>query len=96
MDCGSLSLQGINLETARLNADELDFVTRAKAIVAAQPGINKKELLQELGYEQDDKTARNRLDEFEGIHWKSIKVKGIYTYQVVSDPSLTSATSPLQ
>lgn len=96
VDCGSLSLQGINLETARLNADELDFVTRAKAIVSAQPGINKKELLQELGYEQDDKTARNRLDEFEGIHWQSSKIKGIYTYQVVSDPSTTIATSPLQ
>lgn len=96
VDCASLSLQGINLETARLNAAELDFVTRAKAIIETKPGINKKELLQELGFEQDDKTARNRLDEFERIHWVSTKIKGVYTYQLAADPIATSATSPLQ
>ncbi|WP_337840492.1 AAA family ATPase [Rheinheimera sp.] len=80
--CRDLSLNHINLETAKLNADELDFVTRAKASIEAQPGINKKELLQQLGFEQDDKTARNRLDEFEGVHWASTKKSGVYTYQL--------------
>jgi archaellum biogenesis ATPase FlaH len=89
-----LQLQGIDVETARLNADELDFISQAKAAIADQPGINKKALLEQLGYEQDDKTARNKLDAGEGKHWQSSKVKGIYTYQLMPDPTATSATSP--
>ncbi|MEE2025049.1 AAA family ATPase [Alkalimonas mucilaginosa] len=86
-------LQGIDVEAARMSADELDFVARAKAIIAEQPGINKKALLQQLGFEQDDKTARNKLDQGEGKHWQSSKVKGVYTYQLQPDPITTSATS---
>ncbi|MCB5226155.1 helicase RepA family protein [Alishewanella sp. 16-MA] len=89
-----LKLQGIDVETARLNADELDFISQSKAAITEQPGINKKALLEQLGYEQDDKTARNKLDAGEGKHWQSSKVKGVYTYQLITNPIATSATSP--
>lgn len=90
-----LSLHGIDVETARMNADELDFVAKAKAAISDAPGINKKDLLEQLGFEQDDKTARNKLDQFEGVYWLSSKVKGVYTYQLQSEPTTnTSATIP--
>lgn len=90
----SLQLKGIDVEAARMSADELDFISQAKTAIAEQPGINKKALLELLGYEQDDKTARNKLDAGEGKHWQSSKVKGAYTYQLIPDPIATSATSP--
>lgn len=90
-----LSLHGIDVETARMNADELDFVVKAKAVISDAPGINKKDLLEQLGFEQDDKTARNKLDQFEGVYWLSGKVKGVYTYQLLSESTTTtSATIP--
>ncbi|MEW5682999.1 MAG: AAA family ATPase [Pseudomonadota bacterium] len=90
----SLQLKGIDVEAARMSADELDFISRAKTAIAEQPGINKKALLEQLGFEQDDKTARNKLDAGEGKHWQSSKVKGAYTYQLMPDPIATSPTSP--
>lgn len=90
----SLALKGIDVDAARMSADELDFISQAKAAIAEQPGINKKALLELLGFEQDDKTARNKLDAGEGKHWQSSKVKGAYTYQLMPDPIATSATSP--
>ncbi|MDX1536379.1 AAA family ATPase [Arsukibacterium sp.] len=88
------SLNGIDVEAARMSADELDFISRAQAAITEQPGINKKALLELLGFEQDDKTARNKLDAGEGKHWQSSKVKGVYTYQLMPDPIATSVTSP--
>lgn len=87
----SLQLKGIDVEAARMSADELDFISRAKTAIAEQPGINKKALLELLGYEQDDKTARNKLDVGEGKHWQSRKIKGVCTYQLTADPIATSA-----
>jgi archaellum biogenesis ATPase FlaH len=89
----NLSLQGINVDTARMNADELDFVSSAIGAITEQPGINKKALLEQLGFEQDDKTARNKLDAGEGKYWQSSKLKGVYTYQLLPETMATSATS---
>lgn len=89
-----LTLQGIDVEAARMSADEMEFISQAKAAIAEQPGINKKALLEVLGFEQDDKTARSKLDAGEGKHWQSSKVKGVYTYQLLPVPIATSVTSP--
>jgi len=51
-------------------------------VLADQPDINKKELLEAIGHSQDDKTARNRLDRFEGSKWACTKKAGVFTYQL--------------
>ena len=78
-----LSIMPIDIETARLKNDEKDFVQQVKTVLMQQPGINKTELLEACGCKKDDKTARDRLDQFENLYWRSEKIKGTYTYQLV-------------
>lgn len=90
----TLMLHSIDVQDAQMDADEKAFVTTVQGIIRQQPGINKKLLLSELGFKEDDKTARTRLDTYEGIYWQSAKQKGAYCYQlsaVAAEP--TSATS---
>ncbi len=87
----NLMLQSIDVEEARMDADEKEFVTTVQNVIRLRPGINKRLLLEELGYKEDDKTARARLDLYDGLYWVSAKQKGAYCYQLMSE--CTSATS---
>lgn len=74
------SILPIDIETARLLPEEKEFIESAKAILIKSPGINKKELLEAMNYDKRDKTANNRLDQFEDIYWQSEKIKNVYHY----------------
>ena len=78
-----LSILPVDIETARISSDEQAFISDVKSILNKQPGINKKELLEAIGYKQDDKTARERLERFDTLYWNCKKVKGAYTYTLV-------------
>lgn len=66
-----LSIQHIDLDVARQSEADKLFINEVKATIAKKPGINKTDLLQALGYEKTDKTARARLDQFEGTYWQT-------------------------
>lgn len=68
-----LSIMTIDIETARLNNDDKSFITQVKSALIKATGLNKTELLNEMGYEKTDKTARDRLDQFEDIFWSTKK-----------------------
>ncbi len=81
----SLALQAIDVQDAQIDLDGKAFVSSVQDVIKRHPGINKKLLLEELGYEQDDKTARAQLDQYEGVYWLSAKKRGAYCYQLVAE-----------
>ena len=83
MRVDDLSLTSIDIETVKLNSEEKDFIEQVESVLAEQGSLNKTQLLEATGHKKDDKTARDRLDRFDGIHWQSEKTKGTYTYSVI-------------
>jgi len=83
MRVDDLSLTSIDIETVKLNSEEKDFIEQVESVLAEQGSLNKTQLLEAIGHKKDDKTARDRLDRFDGIHWQSEKTKGVYTYSVI-------------
>lgn len=79
----SLSIMPIDIQAAKTNPADQAFISEVKSAITKNPGINKTELLEICGYKKDDKTARDKLDQFDEIHWQSKKVKGAYTYNLV-------------
>ncbi|WP_162165805.1 hypothetical protein [Campylobacter fetus] len=69
---GSFELKDMDETTARMSELEISFVTKAKKVLAST-SIIQMQLLAELGYEKDDKTARDILDKFDGKFWSSQK-----------------------
>jgi len=82
LDIKTLQMHPANIEQARLSTEDKEFITQVQTVLADQPDINKKELLEAIGHSQDDKTARNRLDRFEGSKWTCTKKAGVFTYQL--------------
>lgn len=78
-----LSIMPIDIETARLSNEDKSFIDQTKTILTNTPGINKTDLLETLGFNKSDKTARDKLEQFEEIYWKAEKVKGVYHYALV-------------
>ncbi|NPA72694.1 MAG: AAA family ATPase [Gammaproteobacteria bacterium] len=78
-----LSLLTIDLQDARLNTEEKSFINEVKAALGKGLNLNKTDLLNTCGYEKTDKTARDRLDQYQDIYWACSKVKGIYTYSLI-------------
>ncbi|WP_051145192.1 hypothetical protein [Thiomicrorhabdus sp. Kp2] len=79
-----LSLLPIDITTARISSEEQSFINEVKNALNKQPGLNKTELLESCGYKKDDKTARDRLDQYETIYWVSKKEKGVISYQLIN------------
>lgn len=77
-----LSMMAIDVQAAKTSPEDQAFIADVKSAIAKQPGINKTELLEACGFKKDDKTARDKLDQFDEIHWISQKVKGSYTYNL--------------
>lgn len=69
----SLDITQIDIQTARLSSDDTAFINSVKVVLTQSPGINKTDLLGELGYQKTDKTARDKLDQFEDLYWKTEK-----------------------
>lgn len=68
----SLELSRLDEEIACMNEYEFDFTAKAIEILKEKI-LSKTELLNALGYEKDDKTARACLDKFDNKLWYSSK-----------------------
>ncbi|GAB5378988.1 MAG: hypothetical protein Alis3KO_00770 [Aliiglaciecola sp.] len=73
IDPDTLMLTACDLIEAQSSEQDLDFVSEIKTVLTSQPNLNKSELLKHAGYAKDDKTARSRLDKYDGIYWHSTK-----------------------
>ncbi|WP_102798746.1 AAA family ATPase [Bowmanella denitrificans] len=65
----SLALTEKDMTEALASEDDLEFIQDVKAALRQFPTLNKTDLLKAVGCEKDDKTARARLDRYEGKHW---------------------------
>lgn len=83
VNVGDLSLLATDVQDAKLSSEDKAFITEVKTALTKQPGINKTELLEALGYKKDDKTARDRLDQYDTLYWACTKIKGAYTYRLI-------------
>lgn len=89
----NLELNELDVSVARMNEYELNFTTNAIKILSTAD-MNKTELLNALGYEKDDKTARDCLDKFDGSLWFSNKVGKAIIYSFSKkDITITTATT---
>lgn len=79
----TLLFEEMDIQTARLSDEDASFIDSVRSAITIKPGINKTELLEECGFTKDDKTARSKLDEFDGQHWKSRKHSNKYTYELL-------------
>ena len=78
-----LTMLKANLTEARMTIEDKEFVESVRAVLLKEEQLNKKQLLEKIGYDKRDKTANHRLERFEGIYWQSEKRKNIYTYSVI-------------
>ena len=63
----TLELEKLDEVYATMSEYEESFVRKAKEVLEKNPdGLNKKELLETLGYEKDDKTANDTINKFGG------------------------------
>lgn len=70
----TLELRELEKSVANMSEYEFGFTSKATAILKANERLSKTEFLNALGYEKDDKTARECLDKFDGKLWFSNKV----------------------
>lgn len=77
------SLMAIDIETARLSSDDKSFIDQVKTALTQNGSMNKTALLEAVGCKKDDKTARDRLDQYDGLYWSAEKQKGVYTYSLI-------------
>jgi archaellum biogenesis ATPase FlaH len=78
----NFELQPIDLDAARMSEGESEFVQSVVAVLTEQPNINKTMLLEAIGREKDDKTARGLLDKFDGKHWVSERSGKAFCYRL--------------
>ncbi|MFV0481287.1 MAG: AAA family ATPase [Campylobacteraceae bacterium] len=91
LDIDTLKLTPLDMTVANMNEYEENFVTKAKQTLKGKK-LNKTQLLGELGYKKDDKTARDTLDKFTDVFWVAVKKGNVYTYELTT--STTSTTCP--
>lgn len=77
------SLIELDAEKAKLDAVESEFVHSVINALTERDGMNKGELLEAIGKEKDDKTARANLDRFEGKYWTAKKVGVSFCYSLL-------------
>lgn len=84
IDPATFTMHVKDIIEARLSEDDLHFVEAVKRTIELTPGLNKTALLEAAGTSKDDKTARARLEKYEGIYWQSKKHNNRIVYQVVA------------
>lgn len=89
-DCGfsvdtkALKLDVMDETIAKMSGYEEEFVNKAMEALKKNPdGLNKSKLLEMLGYERTDPTARNTLDKFIDKFWKSTKIKNQFNITLI-------------
>lgn len=84
IDTTTLSLDELDKDLAMMSEYEESFVNRAKSVLNKNPlGLNKSKLLEALGYEKDDITARDTLDKFVNKFWKVTKDKNRFNITIL-------------
>lgn len=84
IDTTTLSLDELDKDLAMMSEYEESFVNRAKSVLTKNPlGLNKSKLLEALGYEKDDITARDTLDKFVNKFWKVTKDKNRFNITIL-------------
>ena len=80
----SLTLSEADPILSRMSDFEKQFASKAKENLIKNPmGLNKTQLLLLLGYEKDNIAARDTLDKFTNIFWKSEKDKNKIIYTIL-------------
>lgn len=80
----TLQLTERDLVEAKATQDDLEFIELVKAALFAQPNQNKKALLEATGTTKTDKTARAKLDKYDGIYWQSKRNHTTITYTLTA------------
>ncbi|PIP98532.1 MAG: hypothetical protein COW76_20435 [Shewanella sp. CG18_big_fil_WC_8_21_14_2_50_42_11] len=81
-----LSLSLIDLTVARITEADRIFIGDIKSVIAKQPGINKRDLLEEAGYSIDHKQMRTKLEQFEDLYWVTKKgAKNATLYHLIEN-----------
>lgn len=78
-----LEIKECDLIEAQSSEDDLEFVNTVKQVLRQHDGINKSELLKASGTNKADKTARARLDRYDGTYWQSTRNHTHITYSLV-------------
>jgi hypothetical protein len=68
---------------AQATESDLVFIQQVKAILLATPGANKTAVLEATGTTKDDKTARGKLDKYDGLYWQSKRQHTRITYTLI-------------
>jgi hypothetical protein len=96
LDTKTMVLQSINPQLATMEEHPLEFVNEVKeALDESQEGLNQSQLLESIGRDSSDKTARKYLKEFAGKFWTSKKVpqknNQIFYFALGNEQTLPSA-----
>lgn len=78
----TLLLTERDLLEAKSTEEDLEFIDLVKAALTVAPGLNKTAVLEAAGASKDDKTARARLDKYDGVYWNSKKNHTRIVYQL--------------
>ncbi|MGD9623867.1 MAG: AAA family ATPase [Arcobacter sp.] len=88
-DCGfavdtiTLDLKDIDPVFSNMSEYEESFVNKAIEVLKKNPnGLNKKELLETLGFEKDDKTANDTINKFDSKFWECKQEKKGKPYNI--------------
>lgn len=84
----TLELNELEKSIADMSEYEFEFTNKVMAILKANDSLIKTELLNAMGHEKDDKTARECLDKFDGRLWFSSKAGKTILYSL-KDSSTT-------
>ncbi|MDR1975574.1 MAG: helicase RepA family protein [Campylobacteraceae bacterium] len=85
------TLEMVELDMRIAKMEDKDRVFVDKALKILNKPMNKTQFLKRLGYEKDDKRAREMIERFEGVFWDNKKQSNICTYY----PRTTVTTSPI-
>jgi archaellum biogenesis ATPase FlaH len=88
----TLDMEELDMRIAKMEDADRTFVDKALQIL--KKPMNKTQFLKKLGYEKDDKTAREMLEKFEGVFWENKKQSNVCTYYPFTTAT-TSTTSPI-
>ncbi|MFW2606155.1 helicase DnaB [Aliarcobacter butzleri] len=79
----TLELEKLDEVYATMSEYEESFVRKAKEVLEKNPdGLNKKELLETLGFEKDDKTANDTINKFNAKFWECKQEKKGKPYNI--------------
>lgn len=79
----TLTLSEVDLIEAQATEQDIEFVSLIKNILLQDSQLNKTDLLNKAGFAKDDKSARARLEKYDGIYWQSTKRHTRIIYQLI-------------